>query len=1222
MASTYSSNLKIELMGTGENAGTWGTITNTNLGTAYEQAVIGLGNPDYTSDTNLTITLTNSNAAQAARALVLNVTSVFGSLTQTRELIVPTIQKQYIVQNNTTGGQSITVKTSGGTGITVPNGRKAHLYVDGTNVIQMFDFVDINGGTIDGATVGAASASTGAFTSLTASGATTLNGAVALGDASGDLITVPGTVNSNLLFTDATYDIGASGATRPRDLFLSRNLTVGGTLTLAGGVNLNGNVTVGDSSADTLTINSTITSNLIFTDNTYDIGASGATRPRSLFLAGNITAAGNQTLTGALTVDSTTDSSSTTTGSIQTDGGVGIAKALFVGTTANIAGVATFSAGSAAAPAITTTGDTNTGIWFPAADTIAFTEGGVESLRIDASGNLGLGVTPSAWTSFKVFQIGARSSLASEGTVTDLNLNVYYDGSYRYLATAAATQYRQQSGNHYWYNAASGTAGSVITLNQAMNLDTSSNLLLGLTGGGGKSIAINSDLTTTGAFLYNDTGQTILSTCAAVPMIFRTSNTERIRITSAGLVGIGTTSPATQLELYATSPVLRFSGDGSNAANTLIGGTEFFNRDASVAGPNVAAFIKALSFQAVGAGAYLTFATSDGNEGEGASATEKMRLDQVGNLGLGVTPSAWGTAFRRAIQLFTGGSIAGGDGPTFVSVAANTYLDSTPAYKYIGTGQATRFEQQTGEFTWHTAGSGTAGNTATFAQVMTLSNAGNVALSGSAPSAFGATYKAFQPAGYAAYAGDSYYGRAEILNNAYASNIDVFNYYDSNAAGRYSMQLGAHKWFSAGSGTTGGVISWTQAMTLGTDGNLILGGTSPTTSSGYTSLSINNATNSGYLILQSNGVNKSDWYVSGGTIASLRGVGVPLLLSATGANYLAFETNDTERARIDSAGQMIIGSTSVGRGDKLTVVGAGSSATVTSSVRGLLAVESNTATAQNVGGAISLGGNYDGGRTQYAAIGGFKESTTASEYGGYLAFFTRPNGDLTRERARIDSSGTFLVGKTDTGLTVAGVGIEASGVVGIGTNTATPMFINRQGSDGTLIEFRQADVGEGTISVSGTTVSYNGGNLSRWAQTTAPKDESIVKGTVLSNLDEMNVYTDANGNPVANEQLNKVKVSDVEGDANVAGVCVNWSYDEQHSVDEINMAMTGDMIIRIAQGTTVVRGDLLMSAGDGTAKPQGDDIVRSKTVAKVTSNHITCTYADGSYCVPCVLMAC
>jgi hypothetical protein len=342
MASTYSSNLKIELMGTGENSGTWGTITNTNLGTALEQAVIGYGAVDYLSDANLTISITNTNAAQPARALVLNVISSFGSLTATRELVVPTIEKQYIVQNNTTGGQSITVKTSAGTGITVPNGRKAHLYVNGTNVIQMFDFVDINGGTIDGATVGAASASTGAFTSLTASGATTLNGAVALGDAAGDLITVPGTVNSNLIFTDNSFDIGASGATRPRNLFLAGNatmagnLSVGGTLTLTGGVNLNGNVTVGDTSADTLTINATITSNLIFTDNTYDIGASGATRPRNLFLAGNITAGGNQTLTGALTVDSTTDSSSTTTGSIQTDGGVGIAKSLFVGGNATL----------------------------------------------------------------------------------------------------------------------------------------------------------------------------------------------------------------------------------------------------------------------------------------------------------------------------------------------------------------------------------------------------------------------------------------------------------------------------------------------------------------------------------------------------------------------------------------------------------------------------------------------------------------------------------------------------------------------------------------------------------------------------------------------------------------------------------------------------------------------------------------------------------------------
>jgi hypothetical protein len=72
----------------------------------------------------------------------------------------------------------------------------------------------------------------------------------------------------------------------------------------------------------------------------------------------------------------------------------------------------------------------------------------------------------------------------------------------------------------------------------------------------------------------------------------------------------------------------------------------------------------------------------------------------------------------------------------------------------------------------------------------------------------------------------------------------------------------------------------------------------------------------------------------------------------------------------------------------------------------------------------------------------------------------------------------------------------------------------------------------------------------------------------------------------------------------------------------MNVAMTGDMVIRIAQGTTVARGDLLMSAGDGTAKTQGDDIVRSKTIAKVTSTNVSHTYDDGTYLVPCVLMAC
>jgi hypothetical protein len=137
MASTWSDNLKIELLGTGDT--NWGNLTNNNFKWAIEQSITGYATAAFPSDAdyNWAAGYTNSNSSQAQRCLVINVT---GSITATRNLIVPTIEKQYIIQNNTTGSQSIVVKTSAGTGITVPNGRKAHLYADGTNVIQMVDY--------------------------------------------------------------------------------------------------------------------------------------------------------------------------------------------------------------------------------------------------------------------------------------------------------------------------------------------------------------------------------------------------------------------------------------------------------------------------------------------------------------------------------------------------------------------------------------------------------------------------------------------------------------------------------------------------------------------------------------------------------------------------------------------------------------------------------------------------------------------------------------------------------------------------------------------------------------------------------------------------------------------------------------------------------------------------------------------------------------------------
>jgi hypothetical protein len=129
MASTYSS-LKIQLMGTGENSGTWGNVTNVNLGTALEEAIVGSADVTFSSGT-VTLSLTDSNSTQVARNLRLNLTGTSGGA---QNLIVPTIEKVYIVNNGC--ADTITVKNTGGTGIAVPAGKTMYVYNDGTNVVD------------------------------------------------------------------------------------------------------------------------------------------------------------------------------------------------------------------------------------------------------------------------------------------------------------------------------------------------------------------------------------------------------------------------------------------------------------------------------------------------------------------------------------------------------------------------------------------------------------------------------------------------------------------------------------------------------------------------------------------------------------------------------------------------------------------------------------------------------------------------------------------------------------------------------------------------------------------------------------------------------------------------------------------------------------------------------------------------------------------------------
>lgn len=159
MASTYS-NLKIQLMATGENATTWGDITNTNLGTAIEEAIANSADVTFASG-DVTLTLTNTNNTQTARNMRLNLTGTTGG--STRNLTVPNIEKLYVINNGC--ADTVTVKNSTGATLSIPAGKTTWVFSTGTGVVDVLTYVSslsVNGNTSIGGNLTVTG--TGAFT--------------------------------------------------------------------------------------------------------------------------------------------------------------------------------------------------------------------------------------------------------------------------------------------------------------------------------------------------------------------------------------------------------------------------------------------------------------------------------------------------------------------------------------------------------------------------------------------------------------------------------------------------------------------------------------------------------------------------------------------------------------------------------------------------------------------------------------------------------------------------------------------------------------------------------------------------------------------------------------------------------------------------------------------------------------------------------------------------
>jgi hypothetical protein len=341
---------------------------------------------------------------------------------------------------------------------------------------------------------------------------------------------------------------------------------------------------------------------------------------------------------------------------------------------------------------------------------------------------------------------------------------------------------------------------------------------------------------------------------------------------------------------------------------------------------------------ATGTGMYSAAANTLAWSNNGA---ETMRLDASGNLGLGVTPSAWGAGFT-ALQMKSGGASLWTDGLQRFFLSSNVFYNGTNRI-YQTTGAAGEYIQNAGAHQWFTAPSGTAGNAISFTQAMTLDASGNLGL-GVTPSAWGSNFKAFESAGNSSVAiAASNINGINIISNGYADNTNWY-YKTTGAVSRYSINTNVHQWFTAPSGTAGDPISFTQAMTLDASGNLGIGTSSPLSRIHAEGANVSirlvttGAIGSGsYCFLQFDGSEGDSGYFGFG--------GTSNVMDVWNRRYggMTFGTNNTERARITSGGDLLVGTTSNVNNYKTHIQGTGSSA-----VLGLFAANATTPYGINV----------------------------------------------------------------------------------------------------------------------------------------------------------------------------------------------------------------------------------------------------------------------------------
>jgi Chaperone of endosialidase len=502
MATAYTSLLGLALPVTGELSGSWGDVVNDSITSLLDSAISGT--TTLSADADVTLTSSDGVADQARQAILL--WTAGGSTT--RNITAPAQSKAYFVVNKTSSTQSIVIRGAGPTtGVTVRAGQQALVVWNGV------DFVEVASGDVDGPS-SATDNAVARFDGTT--GKLIQNSVVTIADSTGNMAGV-GTLGVGAITTSGALTYGGvtlnNAVTGTGDMVLSTSPTLVtpalGTPSALVGTNITG--TAAGLTAGNVTTNANLTGAITSTGNATLLGSFSSANLAGALTdetgTGSAVFANSPTLvTPALgTPASGVVTNLTGTASININGTVGATTAnTGAFTTLSASGVTTVQAGTAAAPAITTSGDTNTGIFFPAADTIAFSEGGAEAMRITSAGNVGIGTSSPLAKLHVQNQVYVKGTGGGDGTIgIDIN-----------------------------------SGGSAVT--------TSAHAIR--SGGGTGNLLILETQTA------NSNGQ----------IIFQTNGSERARITSGGEFGIGTTNPTSKLTVSGSGATLgQFISSGS-----------------------------------------------------------------------------------------------------------------------------------------------------------------------------------------------------------------------------------------------------------------------------------------------------------------------------------------------------------------------------------------------------------------------------------------------------------------------------------------------------------------------------------------------------------------------------------------------------------------------------------------------------------------------------------